>query len=326
MFSSFSRNFAFGRVPAPTVVEAVSASLILELDALSYSTGDWQDATVNNNDAVLQGTPNIVKATGNIVTNVRHWESAGANLYVWFDAANKPDVVAIGNFGDITGWSVSVSDGNSSTVTATNPAGYFSISTNEALTGSGTLTFTSPNYNPGPNYFDLVPSDGDFFSIADAAVLDSMSEISIQMWINIDAVNASGPNMLFAKRSTTTNGYVGFFTTTGWTFRFGTGTGTGLTYNTAPSTGVWQQILVTIGSTGSKFYINGSEVASSAYTGAPNNVNTAAALDLFEVNPRPQVGPVRMDGKVGIVKIYNGVLTGAEVAAEFNSYKTRYGL
>ena len=240
MFSSFSRSFAFGRIPAPKVIAAVSASLVLELDALSYTSGDWQDATINNNDAVLQGTP----------------------------------------------------------------------------------TWNSDN----SVYFDLVPGDGDFFSIADAAVLDSMSEISIQMWINIDNISASGPNMLFAKREATNNGYVGFFTTTGWTFRFGTGTGTGLTYATAPSTGVWQQILVTIGSTGSKFYINGSEVASSAYTGAPNNVNTAAALDLFEVNPRPQVGPVRMDGKVGIVKIYNGVLTGAEVAAEFNSYKTRYGL
>lgn len=326
MFSSFSRNFAYGRTPAPKVITPASTSLVLELDALGYTTGSWQDSTINNNDAVLQGTPNIFKATGNIVTNVRHWEAAGSNLYVWFDAASKADVMAIGNYGEITGWSVSVSDGNSSTVTATNPAGFFSISTSTALTGSGTLTFTSPGYYAGPNYFDLVPGEGDFFSIADAAVLDSMSEISIQMWINIDTVNAAGPNMLFSKRSATSNGYVGFFTTTGWTFRFGTGTGTGLTYASAPSTGVWQQIVATIGSAGSKFYINGSEVASTGYTGTANNVNTEAALDLFEVNPRPQSGPVRMDGKVSIVKIYNGVLTGAEVTAEFNNYRSRYGL
>ena len=325
MFSSFSRSFAFGRVPAPQAT-ITSASLVLELDALNYTSGNWQDGTANNNDAVLQGTPNIIKPSGNIVTNVRHWESAGANLYIWFDAASKSDVVAIGNFGDITGWSVSVSDGNTSTVTATNPAGYFSISTNEALTGTGTLTFTSPGYNPGPDYFDLVPGEGDYFTIADASVLDSMSEFSIQMWINIDSVNAAGPNMLFSKRSTVNDGYVGFFTTTGWTFRLGTGTGTGLTYASAPTTGVWQQIVATIGSGGSKLYINGSEVASSIYTGNPNNVNTGAALDLFEVNPRPQSGPVKMDGKVGIIKIYNGVLTSAEVTSEFNNYKDRYGL
>lgn len=325
MFSSFSRSFAFGR-PVPKILVSDFAELILSLDALGYTTGSWQDATANNNDAVLQGTPTKVEPAGNLVANVRHWEAAGANLYVWFDAASKPDVVAIGNYGNISGWTVTVSDGNSSTVTATNPAGYFSISTNEALTGSGTLTFTSPDYNPGPDYFDLVPGDGDYFTIADATVLDSMSEFSIQMWINIDTINAAGPNMLFSKRSTTNDGYVGFFTTTGWTFRLGTGAGTGLIYTAAPSTGVWQQIVATIGSSGSKLYINSSEVASSIYTGNPNNVNTAAALDLFEVNPRPQVGPVKMDGKVGIIKIYNGILTSAEITAEFNNYKSRYGL
>jgi len=85
-------------------------------------------------------------ATGNIVTNVRHWDSAGANLYVWFSAASTPELVTLGTFGNIAGWTVSVSDGNSATVTETNPAGYFSISTDAGLTGSGSLTFTSPDY------------------------------------------------------------------------------------------------------------------------------------------------------------------------------------
>lgn len=176
-------------------------------------------------------------------------------------------------------------------------------------------------------HFDLVPGEGDFFSITDDRSLDSMTEFSVQMWINIDTINASGPNMLYSKRSTTSNGYVGFFSTTGWTFRLGTGTGTGLTYNTAPTTNTWQQIVATIGSSGSKLYINGSEVANSVYTGNTTNIQTVgAALDLFNVNPRPQTGPVTMDGKVGVVKIYNGMLSAANVSSEFNTYKSRYGL
>jgi len=175
-------------------------------------------------------------------------------------------------------------------------------------------------------HFDLVPGDGDFFSISDNSVLDSMSQLSVQMWINIDTINASGPNMLYSKRGTTSDGYVAFFTTTGWTFRFGTGTGTGFTYSTAPTTGAWQQFVVTIGSSGSKLYINGSEVTNSVYTGNNSNIITSAALDLFNVNPRPQTGPVTMDGKVGVVKLYNGVLSSADVTNEFNTYKTRYGL
>ena len=193
-----------------------------------------------------------------------------------------------------------------------------------ANNNDATLTGT-PRYVPGSGaYFDLVPTDGDYFTIADQTVLDSMSEISVLMWINIDAVSAAGPNMLFSKRGTTSDGYVGFFTTTGWTFRFGTGTGTGLTYGTAPTTNVWQQVVVTIGAGGSKMYINDAEVASSGYTGNSANINTAAALDLFEVNPRPQSGPVKMDGKVGVFEIYNGILTLAEVQAAYDAYKDRY--
>ena len=93
-------------------------------------------------------TNKLSAATGNIVSSVRFWDSAGANLYVWFDAASTPELVTLGNFGSINGWTVSLSGGNSATITATNPAGYFSISTDVALTGSGTLTFASPDYAP----------------------------------------------------------------------------------------------------------------------------------------------------------------------------------
>ncbi len=185
----------------------------------------------------------------------------------------------------------------------------------------------TPSWNSSSGgYFDLVPAEGDYFSVVDAASLDSMTEISIEMWIYINTINASGPNMLFSKRSTTSDGYVGFFNTTSWTFRFGTGTGTGLTYSSAPNTGVWQQIVATMGSSGSKFYINGSEVVSSIYTGNSANINTAADLDLFEVNPRPQTGPVKMDGRVAIVRLYNGILSDTNVLDNFNASKTRFGL
>jgi Concanavalin A-like lectin/glucanases superfamily len=204
--------------------------------------------------------------------------------------------------------------------------------------GSGTWQDATTNANnatvqgtPGftnslglSDYFSLNPANGDYFTVNDNSSLDSMASISVLMWININSVNSSGPNILFSKRLSTSDGYIGFFTTTGWTFRFGTGTGTGITYNTAPATTVWQQVVVTIGPGGSKIYINDAQVASSGYTGNSNNINNTAALDLFEVNPRPQVGPVKMNGKVGVVKIYKGVLTLADVQSEYSIYKNRY--
>lgn len=192
--------------------------------------------------------------------------------------------------------------------------------------GNDAVLEGTPAYSAtAPKFFDLVPAEGDFFTVADSATLDTMTEVSFEMWINIDSIVAN-PNMLFSKRGTVSDGYVGFFTTTGWTFRFGTGVGTGLTYGTAPATGVWQQVVATIGSAGSKLYINGVEVAAGAYTGDSNNVNTSAALDLFEVNPRPQMGPVRMDGKVAVFNIYNGVLSDTDVGTAFDTAKARFGL
>ena len=125
-------------------IDTPNGNVLVSANTSSWTFGHTGNLTIPGNIVTSLGAP-----TGNIVTNVRHWESAGANLYIWFDAASKPDVVAIGNYGNIVGWTVSVVDGNQALVTATNPAGYFSISTDQALTGSGNLTFTSPDYAPG---------------------------------------------------------------------------------------------------------------------------------------------------------------------------------
>lgn len=135
-----TQTTAFTGVPADT-------------DTLDSVTG--RGAVTTNNitvGAVLTTdiTNKVSPAVGGQVTGVRSWDGVGSNLYVWINASATPELVTLGNFGDITGWTVTVSDGNSATITATNPAGYFSISTDQALTGSGsgTLTFTSPNYAP----------------------------------------------------------------------------------------------------------------------------------------------------------------------------------
>lgn len=90
---------------------------------------------------------NTTPQVGNQVANVPHWETAGANTYGWFDTT-APQFTALNGYGDITGWTVSVSDGNSAIVTALNPLGYYSIGTDQPLTGSGTVTFSSPNFSP----------------------------------------------------------------------------------------------------------------------------------------------------------------------------------
>lgn len=101
-----------------------------------------------NTLTVKQINNTINPPSGDQVSNVRYWDSAGLNLYVWFNAAETPEIVTLGSLGNLIGWTVSVDGGNSATITDVNPAGFFSISTDVALTGVGTLTFTSPGYIP----------------------------------------------------------------------------------------------------------------------------------------------------------------------------------
>ena len=52
----------------------------------------------------------------------------------------------------------------------------------------------------GGGYFDLVRADGDWFSIADSSSLDSLTAISIEVWIRPDDNLDTSPTMLFSKR------------------------------------------------------------------------------------------------------------------------------
>lgn len=173
-------------------------------------------------------------------------------------------------------------------------------------------------------------ADGTYVTVADAATLDAMTAVTFELWLWVERVVGSGqPNMLFSKRSTVSNGYVGFFTSSGWTFRLGTGAGTGLSVPGAPATGTWLQVSAVFGPDGSRLHVNGAAGASetsSAYIGNTANIDTTAPLDLLNVNPRPQTGPVTMDGRLAIVRIFGAALTSDQVRQNFEAQRQRFGL
>ncbi len=169
----------------------------------------------------------------------------------------------------------------------------------------------------------------DSFNIADASSLDSMSSISIIIWFYISSIPNADPNLLFSKRTATSNGYVGFYNQTLYRFRVGTsGTGSGLSldYSVSPTTATWQQIAVTVGAAGGKVYKNGSLVVNDpAYVGNFSNIDTSAALLLGDVNPA-STGVNGFAGRISMFSIYNGVLSAADIQTNFDTYKSRYGL
>ena len=84
-------------------------------------------------------------------------------------------------------------------------------------------------------------------------------------------------------------------------------------------------MIVTIGGSGSKMYINDSEVASSAYTGNFSNIDTLTTLRIGDISI-PATGVNALDGKIGLFRIYNGVLTSSDVTTRWNATKSRFGL
>ena len=191
----------------------------------------------------------------------------------------------------------------------------------------------TPTYSSNEGgYFDLnggsITATGqvDSFSITDDSTLDTMTSMSFEMWFNIDSIQGTtSPNMLFSKRAVNTNGYVAFFTTTAYTFRIGTTSPTQLSWSTTPTTGSWQQICITVGSGGGKVYRNGIEVQDSpSYVGNFGNINTAANLVIGDINPN-NIGIFGFDGKISVVRMYNTILTPAEVLFNFDGTKARYG-
>lgn len=175
-------------------------------------------------------------------------------------------------------------------------------------------------------------ASGSFASIPSSSSLDRLESAgTFEFWLQLDSVVPSSPNMLLSKRSTVSDGYVGFLTTSGWTFRFGTSSASSLTLAATPETGVWRQVVMVVGPSGGRIHVNGADsgavVASDpSYTGDASKTVADVELDLFNVNPRPQTGPVTLDGRVAIVRIYATDLTAAQVAQNYEAERDRFEL
>ena len=183
----------------------------------------------------------------------------------------------------------------------------------------------TPTYSTNNGgYFDLnggsiTGSVGlvDSFEIADNSKLESgFAAVSFEIYFWIDTVQTPGANLMFDKRSATTNGFVGFFNNTGYNFRVGTASPSQITYTTTPVTNAWQHIIVTVSSGGSKIYLDGVEVASSAYAGNFSAIDSPNSLRIGDVG-FGNTGIFGLDGRIKIFRIYNKALTSSEVLAKY---------
>jgi len=96
--------------------------------------------------------------------------------------------------------------------------------------------------------------------------------------------------------------------------------------STVISTNTWYHLIITYDGTTNHFiYINGIQVATSSSFSGPNT-------PLSTVNTPIYIGPAAtttwgaFNGKIGVLRIYDRVLSPSEITTNFNALQTRFGI
>jgi hypothetical protein len=185
---------------------------------------------------------------------------------------------------------------------------------------NGTLT-NSPTYSSDNN--GLISFNGSSQYVDCGNVLASLTDLSLECFVKFGTQSALYGGVI-SKTLSNANGYeirVDAYTstTTSLVFRY-VGDNAGVGFNTNFTNGVWYHVVAT-GTNGSqKTYVNGNQVGSATYALTPSaNSNSLLIAKLtysgFYVNMT-----------MGYTRIYNRVLSAAEVLQNYNATKGRFGL
>jgi hypothetical protein len=191
------------------------------------------------------------------------------------------------------------------------------------LTGTlSNVTYTSPAFN-----FNGTSST---ISVPDNVLLEPGSgDWTMEAWVN-HSVIAGASRIIFAKTDGGNSADWGYGLRTsnlGVTFgEIGNGT-TSLQSNTSTlTTGVWYQVVAVwtnVATNTFELFINGVSQGSKSHS-FTSVKNTTSPLYIGSFN-NGQFSQW-MNGKIGIVRIYNSSLTSSQVLQNFNADKSKYGL
>jgi hypothetical protein len=216
---------------------------------------------------------------------------------------------------------------------------YFDPSNPSSYSGSGTtitdlsgngrngtmsnISFTSP-------YFTYNGSSSNI-SVADNALLEPGSgDWSVEFWVNHSVITGSS-RVLIGKTDGGGSGDWGYGLRTsniGNTFME---IGNGTTSTTSPSStlsiNTWYQVVgvwTNVASNSLALYINGSLIGSNSHSFASVK-NTTSPLYLGSFGDGSAFGQW-LNGRMGVVRMYNKALSAGEIVQNFNADKSKYGL
>jgi hypothetical protein len=96
--------------------------------------------------------------------------------------------------------------------------------------------------------------------------------------------------------------------------------------STVISTNTWYHVIITYDGTTNHFiYINGIQVATSSSFSGPNTPLSTMNTPIY-IGPAATTTWGAFNGKIGVLRIYNRVLSPSEVTTNFNAQNTRFGI
>jgi len=96
--------------------------------------------------------------------------------------------------------------------------------------------------------------------------------------------------------------------------------------STVLSINMWYHVIMTYDGTTNHFiYINGIQVATSTNFSGPNTTLTTVNTPIY-IGPAATTTWGAFNGKIGVLRIYNRVLSPSEVTTNFNAQNTRFGI
>lgn len=247
-------------------------------------------------------------------------EAGGANQGdgsgTWFDIANHDLVTPLADKASNLQLHLNASD-------TTSYSGSGSTWTDISSNGrNGTITdpvFES-NLEGALDFNSASGTSGDKVEVTHNTIFNQSTSITFEFWINRDST-AEG-NIMYKGSAGGNSYYLTYNTANGYQYN-NYASGGGIYSGTGGlNTGVFEHVVLTIDSSGNKLlYVNGT-ASSNTLTGSVATTNLTDTANLFFGGYYPYAAHTGLNGKIGIVRIYNTTLTASEVAQNFRAGNT----
>lgn len=270
--------------------------------SIQAAAGGWYRISVTSNSGgsgTIYGIPYILDAFG----NTAYTGNGTSGLFIWGIQMERASSVGIYN------------QTVASAINKNNPSIWYDISGN-----SNNFTLTgSPAYNTtagGCLTFNQSAQYG--YSSANAIGTAANSAFTMEAFAMTDT--GSSWQTVFG----TMTGYkqIGFLSLS---FNAGVNGGGGglVPSGSSIAVGAWYQLaMTTTGDGNANFYLNGELVKNNIAIGTNGNANGVQTISSYASN----AGAEMLNGKIGLVRAYNRVLTPAEISQNFQKDRGRFGI